>query len=163
MNVTPIAEQPQRVFVVIMEEGEEVAAGLDAFARRMDIDAASFTAVGGVRAATLGFFDLEIHDYRPIKVEEQSEVVSFLGDITRAHDDESKPKVHAHLVVAGSHGRTTGGHLLEAWVRPTFELVVTESPAHLRRTYEPDRGLSLIDLERSSAAGPTISIDLDAA
>ncbi len=160
MHVTPIADRPQKVFVVIMEEGEEIAAGLDAFARRMDIDAASFSAVGAVRAAKLGFFDLEIRDYRTIRVEEQSEIVAFLGDITGAHDDESQPKVHAHMVIAGADGRTTGGHLLEAWVRPTFELVVTESPAHLRRTYDAERGLSLIDLERSSTVGPTVDIDL---
>ena len=44
-----------------------------------------------------------------------------------------------------------GGHLIEAVVRPTLEVVLTESPAHLRRTKDPETGLALIDLGASDA------------
>ena len=40
--------------------------------------------------------------------------------------------------------RRGGGHLLEAHVRPTLEVLLTESPAHLRRRHDPESGLSLI-------------------
>lgn len=39
-----------------------------------------------------------------------------------------------------------GGHLLEGRVRPTLEVIVTESPAHLRRVHDPKVGLAVIQL-----------------
>ncbi len=38
-----------------------------------------------------------------------------------------------------------GGHLLEGIVRPTLEVMLTESPAHLRRRHDPRFGIALID------------------
>lgn len=40
--------------------------------------------------------------------------------------------MHAHVVLGTSDGTTRGGHLLEARVRPTLEVIVVESPEHLR-------------------------------
>jgi predicted DNA-binding protein with PD1-like motif len=37
-----------------------------------------------------------------------------------------------------------GGHLLEAHVRPTLEVVLTESPRHLHKRKDPESGLALI-------------------
>ena len=42
----------------------------------------------------------------------------------------------------------SGGHLIAGHVRPTLELVVDEVPAHLRRRYDPESGLALINLDR---------------
>jgi hypothetical protein len=43
-----------------------------------------------------------------------------------------------------------GGHLLAGEVWPTLEVVVRESPAHLRKTEHPELGLAPIDLYRTS-------------
>ena len=59
---------------------------------------------------------------------------------------DGQPKVHAHIVVARENGNAVGGHLLEAHVRPTLEVVVTETPAYLQRREDPETGLALIDL-----------------
>lgn len=162
MHVAPIAVRPQRVFAVILDEGEELAASLDAFARHTGLDAASFTGIGAIERGTLGFFDPVARDYTPIGVERQSEVVSLLGDITRSADATVERTVHGHMVVADALGRTTGGHLLEAYVRPTLELIVSETPANLQRTYDPERGLALIDLQRSGTVGRTFTLRADA-
>jgi predicted DNA-binding protein with PD1-like motif len=45
-------------------------------------------------------------------------------------------------------GSAHGGHLVEARVMPTLEVILTESPAHLRRTHDPETGLTLIDLTK---------------
>ena len=57
---------------------------------------------------------------------------------------DGKPKVHAHVVVGERDGSAHGGHLLEARVRPTPEVVLTESPAYLVREHDPQSGLALI-------------------
>ena len=45
-----------------------------------------------------------------------------------------------------------GGHLMEGHVRPTLEVILTESPRHLQRKFDPESGLALIDLQASEAA-----------
>jgi hypothetical protein len=59
--------------------------------------------------------------------------------------------VHAHICVAKRDGSAHGGHLQRGLVRPTLELMLVESPAHLRKTFRPEFGIALIDVERSDA------------
>jgi len=54
------------------------------------------------------------------------------------------PKVHAHAIVGKSDGSAHGGHLLEAHVRPTLEVMVVESAGELRKSYDPLSKLNLI-------------------
>jgi predicted DNA-binding protein with PD1-like motif len=46
--------------------------------------------------------------------------------------------------LGGRGSATIGGHLMQARVRPTLEVIVTESPAHLRRVHDEQSGLALI-------------------
>ena len=69
-------------------------------------------------------------------------MLSLLGDIACGDDG---PVVHAHVVVGTATGQARGGHLLEGYVRPTLEVLVTESPGHLRRRFAPEFGIPLID------------------
>ncbi len=93
---------------------------------------------------TLGYFDWNVKDYKRNPLREQVEVLSLIGDV--AWDELTGPKVHAHVVVGRSDGTTRGGHLLEAHVRPTLEVILVESPAHLRKKYDPESKLALIRL-----------------
>jgi uncharacterized protein len=92
--------------------------------------------------ALLGFFDWEKKDYRKTPVREQVEVVSRLGDVAVGPD--GKPALHPHVVVSKADGVAMGGHLLEAHVRPTLEIVLTESPQHLHKRKGAESGLVLI-------------------
>jgi predicted DNA-binding protein with PD1-like motif len=62
--------------------------------------------------------------------------------------------VHVHAVLGLCDGTTRGGHLLPASVRPTLQVVLTQTPAYLAKTYRPQVGLALIDLEASAAPQP---------
>jgi predicted DNA-binding protein with PD1-like motif len=132
-----------RTFVLVFKTGEQVTAPLLEFARAQDIDAASLTGIGAFERVTLGYFEIQKRDYERIPIDEQVEVVSLLGNVARGDDG---PKLHAHVVVGRKDGSAHGGHLLEAVVRPTLEIVLVETPAHLRRRMDPSTGLALIDL-----------------
>lgn len=134
----------RRTIVAVYETGDELPGGLELLCLDEDLDASSFSAIGAFRRATLGYFDWSIKDYRKIDVDEQVEVVSLAGNITRLESGE--PKVHAHAVVGTREGDARCGHLLSAEVRPTLEVVVEESPGHLRRRHDPETGLALIYL-----------------
>jgi predicted DNA-binding protein with PD1-like motif len=132
----------QRTMALIFETGDEVMATLTQFATKNALSGSHFTAIGAFQSATLGYYDWNKKDYKRIPVGEQVEVVSLVGDI--ASGEKDKPKVHAHVVLGRSDGAALAGHLIEAIVRPTLELILTESPHHLQRVHDPTTGLALI-------------------
>jgi predicted DNA-binding protein with PD1-like motif len=138
----------ERTFVLVFEVGEEPCALLDAFAERENLSASRITAVGGFSSAVLGYFDRGARRYEHIQVNEQAEVLSILGDVAR---DEGKPVAHMHAILGLRDGTTRGGHLLEARVWPTLELVLTEWPARLRKEVRAGVGLPLIVADDASA------------
>jgi predicted DNA-binding protein with PD1-like motif len=113
------------------------------------VAAAHFTAIGAFSEVTLGYFDRARKDYTKIPMREQVEVLSLVGDIAR---QDGEPKLHAHVVVGKADGTAHGGHLLDARVWPTLELILTESPKALARRSDRESGLALIDLDASAAA-----------
>lgn len=131
----------EKTFALIFDTGDEVMAGLVEFAKLNHLGASHFTAIGAFRDVTLGYFDWESKEYTRIPVSEQVEVLSLIGDVALK---DGEPKVHAHVVVGRSDGSTRGGHLLEARVRPTLEVILTESPQHLRKQVDEESGLALI-------------------
>jgi predicted DNA-binding protein with PD1-like motif len=141
MHYQLIHQGENRTWAVVLETGDEAGACLLAFAREQHLSAAHFTAIGAFERAVLGYFDWNLKDYRRNAVDEQVEVVSLIGDVALQGDE---PRLHMHAVLGRSDASALGGHLLEGLVRPTLEVIVTESPAHLRRLHDPRSGLALI-------------------
>lgn len=134
----------QRTFAVILQSGDEVLSTLQRFADEQHILAAQLTAIGALSDVVLLYFDWERKQYSKIPVSERVEVASLLGDIAEGPD--GKPSLHIHLVVGRKDGSAMAGHLGEAYVRPTLEIIVTESPTHLRKKKDRETGLALIHL-----------------
>lgn len=141
MHYKLLNEDSQKTYAVIMESGDEVMEQLLSFAKEKKLKASQFTAIGAFKKAMLGYFDFSIKDYKKIPVEEQVEVLAFTGDVSMYKDE---PKVHAHVVLGKSDGSTCGGHLLKGYAHPTLEIILTESPAWLKRKMDPDSEIPLI-------------------
>lgn len=141
MKYRQIDESP-KTFMIVFETGDELAKGLTEFATEKKLSAASFKAVGALSAVRLGWYNLESKKYDPsVTLDEQVELLSLIGDVALK---DGKPVVHSHMVVGKRDGTAHGGHLLEARIRPTCEVVLTESPAHLQKFVDPESGLALI-------------------
>jgi uncharacterized protein len=141
---TSIGERGE-THVLVFDKGDEVMENLTRFAAEQNVTAAHFTAIGAFSDVTLGFLDPGTKEYEPIEVDEQVEALSLVGDVSV---QDGEPKIHAHVVVGKRDGSAHGGHLLEAHVWPTLEVVLTESPAHLRREVDGETGLPLIALPK---------------
>jgi uncharacterized protein len=136
-----LAHTPE-TYALIFDTGEEIAAQLKKFATHEHLGGSSFKAIGALDHVKLGWFNWETKKYQvAAEFDEQVELLSLIGDLA-LHDGQ--PQVHAHLVVGRKDGSAHGGHLLEARVRPTCELILTESPVHLQREFDPESGIALI-------------------
>jgi predicted DNA-binding protein with PD1-like motif len=136
-----------RLFALVLDPGEEAFSAIRDFAANDGIKGASVSAIGAFEKAVVGWFDFGSKHYRRIPVDAQCEVLSMLGDI--GQDGDGKASVHLHAVLGLSDGSTRGGHFLEGIVRPTLEVMVTETPEHLCRKKRPELGIALLDLDAS--------------
>jgi len=139
-------ENGQRTFAIVFDQGDEMMAGLEDFAKQQQLLGSHFTAIGAFSQVTLGYFQRESMEYKNIPVNEQVEVLSLVGNIAMKGSDY---KIHAHVVVGKADGSTLGGHIRNAKIWPTLEVVLVEEPAYLRRTVDETTGLALIDLGAS--------------
>jgi uncharacterized protein len=129
-------------YAVIFAKGDEAFSGLQEFAEKYQIQSAHFTAIGALNGATLAWFDPQRRMYRRIPIRGQVEVVSMIGDIAIY---QGQPTVHTHMVVGLPDGTTKGGHVLDAHVSPTLEVMVTVDPIAMHKRLDPETDLTLID------------------
>jgi predicted DNA-binding protein with PD1-like motif len=141
MRTRLLTDAAERSFALIFDTGEEPVSLITRFAAEQGIGAAHLGAIGAFSEAVLGYFDWQKKDYEKIRIAEQVELLSLLGDIALAG---GKPKLHAHVVLGKRDGSAHGGHLLEARVRPTLEVILTQTPSHLERVHDRETGLALI-------------------
>ena len=129
-------------YAVIFYQGDEAFSGLAEFAEKYHVTSAHFTAIGALNRATLGWFDPQRKMYKKIPINGQHEVIGMSGDIALY---QGKPSVHTHMVVGSPDGTTRAGHVLEAYVSPTLEVMVTVDPIAMQKRFDPETDLTLID------------------
>ena len=110
--------EPTKRYAVIFYQGDEAFSGLVEFAEKYHITSAHFTAIGALNRATLGWFDPQRKMYKKIPIDGQHEVIGMSGDIALY---QGKPVVHTHTEVGTSDGTTRAGHVLDAYVSPSWK------------------------------------------
>jgi len=137
-----LLDEHPKTYAVIFDAGDELAAGLKQFATEQKMSSSSFKAIGAFSSVRLGWFNWTTKKYETaVALDEQVELLSLIGDIA---EKDGQPQVHAHVVIGRSDGTAHGGHLLEAKVRPTCEVILMESPRHLEKQIDPELGIALI-------------------
>lgn len=124
MKVTELKPE-SRTFQITFAKGDEVASGLLDFAEKNHLTNSHFTALGAFDHAVLGWYDLSKRLHKKIRIDEEMEVGSFVGNITL--DGKGKPVVHAHCVVGLSDGRAMAGHFVEGHVSLVMQVYLTDS------------------------------------
>jgi predicted DNA-binding protein with PD1-like motif len=137
-----LSDGDAKTYLLEFRTGQEVMKGLLAFTRKHKLVAGHLTGIGAVSDAVIGYFDPQKNVYLRNNEKGQAEVLSLTGNLA-LKDDE--PFFHVHIALGLRDGSARGGHLFEATVRPTVELVMTTYSKPIRRKIDPDTGLPLLD------------------
>ena len=136
--------KPGKELIVRVEHDSDLVRSITELAKNEGIKTGSFTAIGALKRARLGYYDQKNHEYREIKVDSPHEIASCVGNISLK---DGEPFTHAHVVLADEKGNTKAGHLLEGIVfAAEVHLRQLEGPK-LERKYDEVTGLSLWDIE----------------
>lgn len=130
-------------YILRFESGELLMADLKRFLDDRAISFAFLSGAGGLRHATLRYWDAITRQYQDRDFDEQFELLSITGDVSRL---EGRPHVHAHALLGRSDFSVVGGHVKEAEVHPTLELWLRSESITVTRRRDPATGLELLDL-----------------
>lgn len=124
------------------DRGEEFIASLQEYCKKEKIHAASFQALGAAGELTLAYYNLSDKRYEDHDVTEDVEILSILGNIATM---DEKIIVHAHGVFGKKDLQTIGGHIKKLVVSATCEVSLTLLPGTLKRAFDEETGLNLLD------------------
>ena len=140
---TVVQEQDgAKTYLLVFDKGQEVMGGLLAFAKKERLVGGDLIAIGAVSDAVLAYFDRKTRQYNRIPVPGQAEVASLTGNVALM---DGEPFLHVHAVLGLPDGSARAGHVLEAHVWPTLEVVLTAWSKRVRRSRDEETGLELLD------------------
>lgn len=132
---------------VRLDRDDEILASLISVCEKEDVNLAQIQGIGGCMRAAVGIFDTAAKQYVRYDKEAMLELISLDGNVTRYED---KPYIHAHATFAfneNGEAHTLTGHLLEAVIGLTGEIVITPADGRIGRRFIPETGIRIWDFE----------------
>lgn len=126
--------------VMRVDLGEEICGQILKVAEKENIMLAEINGLGAVNDFTTGVFDTVNKEYHSNHFKGAFEIVSLTGTLTRKEDE---PYLHVHLSAGDEKGNVFGGHLNEAVVSATGEIIIRLIDGTVDRCFRDQIGLNL--------------------
>lgn len=131
-----------KTYVVRIDGGEEILSQVKQVCEAEKITLGKISGLGAVNKAVVGLFETATQEYRSTVMTGDFEITSLTGNITTM---EGEVYLHVHANLAGADNRTFGGHLNEAVVSATCELIIQAFEGRVNRVFDQTIGLNLLD------------------
>ena len=128
-------------YLVRMDVGEEIIEQLKSLCRSENIRLAQVDAIGAVRQAVIGVYDLEEQAYHREDLEGIMEIAGLQGSVTRMNG-EVYP--HLHVTLAGQDNKVHAGHVIGLIVGATCEMFVRDLEGEVSRERDEAIGINTI-------------------
>lgn len=132
-------------YIVRINPGQKLIASLLQFCRQQNIGLAEISGVGSLKSATLGFFDPESKQYVEQIITEPLELASLIGNVTLM---DGEVIIHPHAVIAGADYAAKAGHLVEAEVSLTAEVIISRIDGSVNKIFNDKLGLKLMNFSK---------------
>lgn len=132
----------RNLFVLRLEKGEEIIASLTKAAQKSPLHSAFFFGLGVGKDPILGYFDAHKKTYVKKAFAGEYEFTSFSGNISRL---KKEIVVHCHATITDAQFNAYGGHLFQAVIPATMEIVFLPVRPKLQRHKDAATGLNLLD------------------
>ena len=129
-------------YFIRIDKGEEILSTLKKFCEQEKISLAEVKALGAVDDFNVGLFDVAEKKYHTTHFQFPAEIVSLWGTVTTK---DGKFYAHVHLSAADKDGHVFGGHLNNARVSATCEMIVEVSEGTVERKFSEEIGLNLFE------------------
>ena len=131
-------------YLVRASRGEGIIASLKSFVRKENIEGGFFMGLGAVDNLELAHYSVNDKKYSSKKYQIPLEMASLIGSIGYFGKELI---IHAHGVFGKSDMETISGHVVEARVSGTAEIMVFITE-RLEKFYDEETGLKLFNLKK---------------
>ena len=129
-----------KTIIARIDRGEEVLTQLKNIALKEEIKLASVRALGATDDFTVGVFKVDEKKYYANPFTGDFEIVSLTGTISTMNGEYY---AHLHMSAGDEQGRVFGGHLNEAIISATCEMVIEVIDGQVDRVRDESVGLNL--------------------
>lgn len=129
-----------KTIIARIDKGEEILTQLKNIALKEEIKLASVRALGATDDFTVGVFKVDEKKYYANHFTGDFEIVSLTGTISTMNGEYY---AHLHMSAGDEQGRVFGGHLNEAIISATCEMVIEVIDGQVDRIRDESVGLNL--------------------
>lgn len=126
--------------VARIDKGEEIVTVIRRLCQDYEIKLASISGIGAVNRANIGIFIQDKKEYRTKELTGSMEIASMAGNISEMNGE---CYIHCHITLTDENYQAWGGHLNEAIVGPTCELIIDIIDGQIDRQFNEEVGLNV--------------------
>jgi len=126
--------------IMRIDKGEEVVETIKKFCKDHGITLGSISGLGAADRIKVGLFNVEEKKYYSTVLTGDYEITNLTGNISTM---DGETYLHLHITVSDHEMRAFGGHLNEAVISGTCELVLDIIDGIVDRQFSEDVGLNI--------------------
>ncbi len=134
-------------YILAINKEEEIVKILTDFAKAENTKLVTISAIGALNSAIIGYYELSTKSYHWKDFSGDLEVTSLLGNIALFKGEQF---IHAHIDISNENLDVFGGHIKQAIVGGTLEVVIELVEGEIQRKFNDEIGLNLMDFYNES-------------
>ena len=129
-------------YIIRLNKGEEVISSLKQLCKDEDIKLGEITGLGASDLVEIGVFNVNTKEYKTKLFEGMFEITSLVGNVTRK---DKEVYLHIHINFGDEEGLVKGGHLVQARISATSEIILRVIEGNVGRKLNAEIGLNPLD------------------
>jgi len=123
---------------VSLQTGDLINESIRKIAVEENISNAWINGIGAIDNVEVGYMDVENKKYQKRNFDEYYELLSLIGNITYK---DGVPFVHTHVTFSDTEYNVFGGHLFDAKITATGEIILSLADFKIDREYNENIGI----------------------
>ena len=128
-----------------VDKGEHIVEAIQAVRKKEAVCGGHFQGIGACGTAVLSTYIPEQNDFTDHEISGMLEMISLMGNITL--DCDNQPFLHSHAIFSylnpAGASAIAAGHLKEAEISYTGEIVITPAGDAIGRQFDADAGIEV--------------------
>lgn len=137
-------EKDKETYFIRLDRGDDLMSSLKEFAMKEKLSSGSLSGIGALEEVELGFYHLKDQVYQRKTFSHEYELISMTGNLSIL---EEEPFFHIHCVLGDDQYKAFGGHVFNAKVAVTCEVVFQKMNISMKRKMNCEIGLNLIQFK----------------
>ena len=127
----------EKIFVSL-QTGDLINKSLTEISVKENISNAWINGIGAIDSVEVGYMDVVNKKYQKRNFNDNYELISLIGNISIK---DGVPFVHTHITFSDTEYKVFGGHLFDAKITATGEIILTVADSKIDRQFNENVGI----------------------